>query len=128
MPYKVWAVNEILTAADMNTYVGNQTVLSFAGTAARASAIGTPVDGMLSYVGGGTVEVYVGGTVAAWTAISGGGGGSGNVADDVIQLNFNQIANSYTFPDNYNGVTAGPVTIASGATVTVGTASAWSIV
>ena len=127
MPYKVWAVNEILTAADMNTYVGNQTVLSFSGTAARATAIGTPVDGMLSYVGGGTVEVYVGGTVAAWTAIS-GGGGSGNVADDSIQPNFNTITNSYTFVDGYNGVSAGPITIASGATVTVGTASAWSIV
>ena len=74
MPYKVWAVNEILTAADMNTYVGNQTILSFAGTAARATAIGTPVEGMLSYVGGGTVEVYAG-TATGWTTISGGGGG-----------------------------------------------------
>lgn len=74
MPYKVWAVNEILTAADMNTYVGNQTILSFAGTAARATAVGTPVEGMLSYVGGGTVEVYAG-TATGWTTISGGGGG-----------------------------------------------------
>ena len=126
MPYKIWSVNEILTAADMNDYVGNQTVLSFAGTAARASAIGTPVEGMVSYVGSGVVEVYVGGTVAAWTTISGGGGG--NVADDVIQPNFNTITNNYTFDDNYNGVSAGPITISAGATVTVGTASAWSIV
>ena len=73
MPYKVWQVNEILTAADMNTYVGNQTILSFAGTAARATAIGTAVEGMLSYVGGGTVEVYAG-TATGWTTISGGGG------------------------------------------------------
>ena len=123
MPYKVWAVNEILTAADMNTYVGNQTILSFAGTAARATAIGTPVEGMVSYVGGGTVEVYAG-TATGWTTISGGG----NVADDSIQPNFNTITNNYTFVDGYNGVSAGPITIASGATVTVGTASAWSIV
>ena len=73
MPYKIWSVNEILTAADMNDYVGNQTILSFAGTAARSSAIGTPVEGLLSYVGSGTVEVYAG--TAGWTAISGGGGG-----------------------------------------------------
>ena len=123
MPYKVWQVNEILTAADMNTYIGNQTILSFAGTAARATAIGTAVEGMLSYVGGGTVEVYAG-TAIGWTTISGGG----NVADDSIQPNFNTISNNYTFADNYNGVSAGPITIASGATVTVGTASAWSIV
>ena len=75
MPYKVWAVNEILTAADMNTYVGNQTILSFAGTAARATAVGTAVEGMLSYVGGGTVEVYAG-TATGWTTIGGGGGGA----------------------------------------------------
>ena len=74
MPYKVWAVNEILTAADMNSYVGNQTVLSFSGTAARATAIGTPVEGMVSYVGSGVVEVYAG-TATGWTQISGGGGG-----------------------------------------------------
>jgi len=125
MPYKVWQVNEILTAADMNTYIGNQTILSFAGTAARATAIGTAVEGMLSYVGGGTVEVYAG-TATGWTTISGGGGG--NVADDSIQPNFNTITNNYTFDDNYNGVSAGPITISAGATVTVGTASAWSIV
>jgi len=124
MPYKVWAVNEILTAADMNTYIGNQTVLSFAGTAARATAIGTPVEGMVSYVGSGVVEVYAG--TAGWTTISGGGGG--NVADDSIQPNFNTISNNYTFEDGYNGVSAGPITIASGATVTVGTASSWSVV
>ena len=74
MPYKVWSVNEILTASDMNDYVGNQTVLSFAGTAARATAIGTPVEGMVSYVGSGVVEVYAG-TATGWTQISGGGGG-----------------------------------------------------
>ena len=66
--------------------------------------------------------------VSAWVNSDEGGGGSGNVADDVIQPNFNTISNNYTFPDGYNGVSAGPVTIASGATVTVGTASAWSIV
>lgn len=123
MPYKIWQVNEILTAADMNTYIGNQTILTFAGTAARATAIGTAVEGMVSYVGGGTVEVYAG-TATGWTTISGGG----NVADDSIQPNFNTITNNYTFVDGYNGVSAGPITIASGATVTVGTASAWSIV
>ena len=84
MPYKTWSVNEILTAADMNTYVGNQTILSFAGTAARSSAIGTPVEGMLSYVGGGTVEVYAG--TAGWSSISGGGAAPAGVGLDSIFL------------------------------------------
>jgi hypothetical protein len=66
MPYKVWSVNEILTASDMNTYVGNQTVLSFAGTAARATALAAPVEGMVSYLEDtDSIEVYAG-TAVGW--------------------------------------------------------------
>lgn len=56
------------------------------------------------------------------------GGGGGNVADDCIQPNFNTISSNYTFDSGYNGVSAGPITIASGFTVTVPAGSAWSIV
>lgn len=56
------------------------------------------------------------------------GGGGGNVANDAIQPNFNTISDSYTFETGYNGVSAGPITIESGATVTVPSGSAWSIV
>jgi hypothetical protein len=62
---------------------------------------------------------------ATWKA---SGGGGGNVADDVIQPNFNTISSNYTFDAGYNGVSAGPVTIADGFTVTVPVGSAWSIV
>ena len=62
---------------------------------------------------------------SAWQA---SGGGGGNVADDCIQPNFNTISSDYTFDANYNGVSAGPITIADGVTVTVGVTSAWSIV
>ena len=55
-------------------------------------------------------------------------GGGGNVASDAIQPNSNQITEDYTFLANQNGVSAGPITIASGVTVTVGATSAWSIV
>ena len=56
------------------------------------------------------------------------GGGGGNVASDAIQPNSNQISEDYTFEANQNGVSAGPITIASGVTVTIGATSAWSIV
>jgi hypothetical protein len=55
-------------------------------------------------------------------------GGGGNVASDAIQPNSNEITEDYTFEANQNGVSAGPITIASGVTVTVGATSAWSIV
>lgn len=53
---------------------------------------------------------------------------SGNVASDCIQPNYSIISENYTFDSGYNGVSAGPITIASGYTVTVPAGSAWSIV
>jgi hypothetical protein len=55
-------------------------------------------------------------------------GGGGNVADDCIQPNFSVISNNFTFETGYNGVSAGPITIDDGVTVTVPSGSAWSIV
>ena len=126
MPFKVFAVNEILTAADVNDFFAEQVISTFSGTAARGSAIGTPVAGQFAFLTDTNTLTFYNGTAAAWEAFESGGGG--NVANDSIQPNFNQITENYEFVDNFNGVSAGPITIASGATVTVGTASAWSIV
>ena len=49
-------------------------------------------------------------------------------ADFPIRLNTQTISANYSIPSGYNGVTAGPITIASGVTVTVPSGSAWSIV
>jgi hypothetical protein len=48
---KTFTAGEILTASDTNTYLMEQTVMNFAGTAARASAIPTPSTGMTTYIG-----------------------------------------------------------------------------
>jgi hypothetical protein len=71
MPYKVWAVNEILTAADVNTYIGDQVISTFAGTAARATAIGTPVEGQFAFLRDSDTLTYY--TGSAWTEFSAGG-------------------------------------------------------
>lgn len=47
---------------------------------------------------------------------------------DVIKLNGQTISAGYTLPVGYNGLSAGPITIADGVTVTVSDGSAWSIV
>jgi len=49
VPREVFVAGQILTAAEMNV-VSDQTVMSFAGTAARGSAIPSPVGGMMSYL------------------------------------------------------------------------------
>lgn len=50
MPRKVFTAGEVLAAADVNSFLMNQAVMTFAGTAARASAIPTPNEGMVTYL------------------------------------------------------------------------------
>jgi hypothetical protein len=63
---KTFTAGEVLTASDVNTYLMEQSVMYFAGTAARSSAIPTPSTGMTTYIGAtGTasipqLEVYTG--------------------------------------------------------------------
>jgi hypothetical protein len=75
MPYLDFQVNQVLTAAQVNDYLMNQSVMTFADAAARTAAIATPNDGMMSFLEDVLqVQVYSG-AVLGWTAITGGGGG-----------------------------------------------------
>lgn len=56
------------------------------------------------------------------------GGATGGGSDAAFYLNDNTINNDYTIPSGQNAGTFGPVTIASGKTVTVSSGSTWSIV
>lgn len=61
--YKTWAALEEVTAANMNTYVRDNTVPQFASAAARSAAIAAPVVGTMSYLTDtGSFEVYYGAT------------------------------------------------------------------
>jgi hypothetical protein len=50
MPRKVFTAGDVLTAADVNNFLMNQSVMTFAGTAARGSAIPSAVEGMVTYL------------------------------------------------------------------------------
>jgi hypothetical protein len=50
MPRKVFTAGEVLAAADVNEFLMDQSVQSFAGTAARGSAIPSPVEGMYTHL------------------------------------------------------------------------------
>jgi len=50
MPRKTFTAGEVLAAADVNTFLMDQSVMTFAGTAARGSAIPTPTEGMVTYL------------------------------------------------------------------------------
>jgi hypothetical protein len=50
MPRKTFTAGEVLAAADVNTLLMDQSVMTFADSAARGSAIGTATEGMVTYL------------------------------------------------------------------------------
>ena len=70
--YKLFATGDVLTAAQVNTYLNEQTVMVFADSAARTTALsGVLAEGMMSYLQDtDSVEVY---DSTSWTAVGGGG-------------------------------------------------------
>jgi hypothetical protein len=65
--YKVFSAGEVLTAANVNGYLMEQSVMVFGGTAARGSAIGTAAEGMVTYqTDSNTITVYDG---SAWQQV-----------------------------------------------------------
>ena len=63
---------------------------------------------------------------AAWGTI--GGGAKGGGSDDIFYENGQTVTTNYTLTTNKNAMTAGPVAINSGVTVTVPSGSSWTIV
>jgi len=62
----------------------------------------------------------------AWGSI--GGGATGGGADQMFYLNGQTVNTNYSIPSGQNAGTFGPITVASGATVTVPSGSTWTVV
>lgn len=87
---KVWTAGEILAAADVNSYLMDQSVMVFADATARTSAIASPTEGMVTYLSDTNALQYYDGaayqtvgldpitftasTATAYTAVSGDAG------------------------------------------------------
>jgi hypothetical protein len=84
----------------------------------------TGATGYLRY--NSTLSSFEGYNGAAWGSI--GGGATGGGTDQVFYLNGQTVNTDYTISATSNAGTFGPITIASGATVTVSSGSTWSIV
>lgn len=71
----------------------------------------------------GKFEGYNG---SAWGAV--GGGATGGGADAVFIENDQTVTTNYTIPSTKNAGTFGPVSVASGVTVTVSSGAVWTVI
>lgn len=112
--YKLFNTGDVLTAAQVNTYLQEQAVMRFASAAARTTALsGVLAEGMVSYLmDTDSVEVYNG---TSWVGVASGditavttgsdsgltGGVTTGAADLKLRLQFdNQTGTTYTLAGN----------------------------
>lgn len=80
------------------------------------------------YLGNIYARSYNGASWSAWVNITQKGGATGAGDDKVFYLNDQAVKASYSIPNNQNAMTAGPITINNGATVTIPNGSTWTVV
>lgn len=92
-------------------------------TGTTAQRDGTPSSGYMRFnTTDGSAEIYDG---SAWGAV--GGGATGGGSDDAFYENTTTITADYTITTGKNAMSAGPITVNTGVTVTVPTGSVWHI-
>ena len=57
-----------------------------------------------------------------------GGGATGGGSDEVFYENGTNVTTNYTITNGKNAMSAGPITVDSGVTVTVGAGETWTVV
>jgi hypothetical protein len=82
---KVWAADDVLAAADLNEYLGDQVVMVFANATARSGAILAPVEGMLTYRQDDDVFEFWTGSV--WRQIDAGTAGDSDTVGGITVFN-----------------------------------------
>ena len=123
-----------LTNNEMDTNLTNLNTAKIENTSATGStpvAVGTtaqrdatPATGYFRF--NSTTGQYEGYNGSAWGAVGGGATGAGG--DQVFLENGQTVTTSYTLTTGKNAVSAGPITINSGAVVTVPSGQNWVIV
>jgi len=94
---KTFVTNTVLTAADVQDFLMDQSVMVFSDSTTRGSAIPTPTEGMVTYLTGtDSLEAYNG---TAWTSAAGVSSGNAiiNGAFEINQRRFTSITTGYGF-------------------------------
>jgi len=107
--------------------VGIGTYTSSGTTLSRTTVLTSSNSGSLVNLSAGTKDVFVTYPASKSTYETAGQEIYAG-ADGSIYLNAITITKDTAVPANYNGMSAGPVTVASGITVTIATGSVWTVV
>ena len=110
------------------TFAGN---ILMSGTGTLDLPVGTtaqrpssPDNGMIRY--NSTLSRYEGYSGSAWGAL--GGGATGGGSDQIFHTNDQSVSTDFTLVGTLNAMSAGPISIASGVTVTVSSGATWTVV
>lgn len=115
------AVITLDSVSTKKTSSTGSTILPVGTTAQRD---GSPTVGYLRY--NTSLSQFEGYGAGGWGKV--GGGATGGGANSVFYLNDQTVTQDYSIPSGQNAMTAGPITIASGVTVTVPSGSVWTVV
>lgn len=85
----------------------------------------SPTFGTVTATGTVTASSYVG-DGSNLTGIAAGAGGGGS--DEIFWENGQNVTTNYTITNGKNAMSAGPITIDSGVTVTVGAGETWTVI
>jgi hypothetical protein len=110
-----------LTISGDADFTGTGSVKVPVGTTAQRP---TPVQGDFRF--NSTLTAFEGYNGTAWSPV--GGGATGGGTDAVFYENGQTVATNYTVTSGKNAMSAGPVTINSGISVTVPSGSVWTVV
>jgi hypothetical protein len=117
------------TAADARTNLSAVGFTTTTGSAAIPSGTtgerdGSPATGYFRF--NSSLSKFEGYNGSAWGSV--GGGATGGGSDDIFIENGQTVTTNYTLTTGKNALSAGPISIASGVTVTVPSGQVWTIV
>ena len=106
---------------DVETSPTGSTIIA---TGTEAQRDGTPSAGYFRF--NTDVDKFEGYNGTAWGSV--GGGATGGGSDEVFIENGQTVTTNYTLTSGKNAISAGPITVNSGITVTIPSGQSWVIV
>lgn len=93
--YRTWTPGEVITASNVQSYLQNQTVMVFASTAVRGTAVIVPTEGMLSWLEDEDKFEYYDGSAWVDLGITGGTAGQAYVSNGTALPSFGDVKSEY---------------------------------